>query len=184
VYLETTVLIAILDGPNLSEYPETAAVAEACQELAHAESIVDAVVVAIPDDDWQAVLFTRAHMRPAVELPGGKLKGPIATLEGYGLVDTVCKYFEGVVTAWEVTEPVSDRIGMSDLHQTAAKHARASIEEIAEAGKRAHQPAKQAGWQSLSDEFGERVAGFIVAIASGTGVEDAVTELGLETLDD
>lgn len=182
--LDTTVLIAILDGRDLSKFPEITAIAEACQELTHTEPIVDAVVVAIPVGDWQAVLFTRAHMRPAVELPGGTLKGPIATLEGYGLVDTVCKYFEGVVTAWEVTEPVSDRIGMSDLHQTAARHARASIEEITEAGKRAHQPAKQAGWQSLSDTFGEQVARFIVAIASDTSIEDAMTELGLETLDD
>lgn len=184
VCLDTTVLIAILDGPNLSEFPEITAIVAACQELTLTEPVVDAVVIAMPDGDWQALLLTRAHMRPAVELPGGKLKGPIVTLEGYGLVDTVCKYFEGIVTAWEVTEPVSDRIGMSDLHQTAAKHARASIEEITKAGKRAHQPAKQAGWQGLSDEFGEQVARFIVAIASDTSIEDAMTELGLETLDD
>jgi hypothetical protein len=184
VYLDTAVLVATLHGGSLTAFPETGAVAAACRKMTLIETDADAVAIAIPEDDWQALLFTTAHMRSAFELPGGAHTGPTATLEGYGLVDTLCKHLEGAMTAWEVTERASNRIGRTDLHQIAARHASTSIGQIIAEGKRARQAAKRTAWGSLSDELDERVARFVVAVVNKEAVDDALAELALETRDD
>lgn len=184
VCLDTTVLVAVLDGPNVTDFPEIRTVAAACRALARVEPVVDAVAVAIPGGDWPAMLFTTSHLRHAVEIPGGKRRGPTATLEGHGLVDTICKHLDSAVTTWEVTEPVSDRLGTSGLHQIVAAHARASVTTVTATGRRAQQPAKRAGWQSLPAGYSEQVARFVVAIVNDSAMTDALAELGLETIDD
>lgn len=184
VYLDTAVLVATLHGGSLTAFPETGAVAAACRKMTLIETDVDAVAVAISGGDWQTLLFTTAHMRSAFELPGGAYTGPTATLEGYGLVDTLCKHLEGAMTAWEVTERASNRIGRTDLHQIVARHASTSIGQITAEGKRARQVAKRTAWGSLPDELNERVARFVVAVVNKQAVDDALTELALETRDD
>lgn len=185
VYLDTAVLVATLDGGNLTTFLDIEAVAAACQKMTLIETDAHAVAIAIPRDDWPALLFTTAHMRSAIELPRGTPTGPTVTLEGYGLVDILCKHLEGAIPAWEVTERASSRrIGMTDLHQIAARNASTSIAQIATEGKRARQAAKRTAWESLPDGFDERVARFVVAVANKQAVDDAVTELALETRDD
>lgn len=184
VYLDTAILVVTLHGGSLTSFPETEAVAAACQKLTPIEMDVEAVAVAIPRGDWKALLFSRAHMRSAVELPRGDYTGPRATLEGYGLVDTLCKHLEGAVPAWEVTEPASTRIGRTDFYQIAIRHASTAIRRITSEGKRARQVAKRTAWASLPGELDERVARFIVAVVNKEPVEDALAELILETHDD
>ncbi|MGB3441497.1 MAG: hypothetical protein WBA97_22340 [Actinophytocola sp.] len=184
VCLDTTVLVAVLDGPDVTDFPEINTVAAACEALTKEEPVADAVAVAIPSDDWPALLFTTSHLRHAVEIPGGKHRGPTVTLEGHGLVDTICKHLEGAVTAWEITEPVSDLLGTIGLHQIARAHALTSIQAVSAAGRRAQQAAKRAGWQSLSAEYSEQVARFVVEVVNGSTVTDALAELGVETFDD
>jgi hypothetical protein len=184
VYLDTAVLVATLHGGSLTVFPETEALAAACRKMTLIETDADAVAIAIPGGHWQALLFTTAHMRSAFELPGGAYTGPTATLEGHGLVDTLCKHLDGAVTAWEVAERSSNRIGRTDLHQIAARHAGASIGQITAEGKRAHQTAKRTAWGSLPDELDERVARFVVAVVNKEAVDDALAELSLETRDD
>jgi hypothetical protein len=86
--------------------------------------------------------------------------------------------------AWEITERASGHIGMTDLHQIAARHASASIEKVTIEARRARQPAKKAGWTDLPEGFGEQVANFVVAVANKHDVDDAVAKLAPETRDD
>jgi hypothetical protein len=144
----------------------------------------DAVAVAIPTDNWPTLLLTTAHMRTAVELPGGAYAGPTVTLEGYGLVDTLCKHLEGVMPAWEITEHASNRIGRSDLYQIAVRHAGTSVEQITVEGKRARQLAKRTAWESLPNGLDQRAARFVVAVANNQTIDDALAEFTLEKRDD
>jgi hypothetical protein len=184
VYLDTAVLVATLHGANLTAFPELVAVAAACQKLGLIETDIDAVAVTIPRNDWQALLFTTSYMRGAIELPTGVHTGPSATLEGYGLVDTLYKHLEGALPAWEITESAGNYIGRADVHQIAQRHASASIAQITVEGKRAHQTAKKTAWTSLPDELEERVAKFVVAIVNKKSMDDAWAELALEIPDD
>lgn len=184
VYLDTAVLVVTLHSESLTAFPDTGVVSAACREMALIETDVDAVAVAIPGGDWPTLLFTTAHMRSAFELPGGAYRGPTATLEGHGLVDTLCKHLEGAMPAWEVTEPASNRIGRTDFHEIAVRHANTSIEQITAEGKRARQAAKRTAWGSLPDELDERIARFVVAVVNKETVDDALVELALETHDD
>ncbi len=184
MYLDTAVLVATLLGASLTTFPDTGAVAAACQKLTLIETDVDAVAVAIPEDDWPTLLFTRGYMRKAIELPGGDYAEPTATMGGYGLVDTLCKHLEGAMPAWEVTEPASNRIRRTDFHEVAVRHANTAIEKITTEGKRAHQATKRTAWGSLPDELDERVARFVVAVVNKQTVDDALAVFGLETHDD
>jgi hypothetical protein len=183
-YLGTAVLVMTLHGGNPPLFPASEVLAAACRPMTLVEADVDAVAVSIPENRWLTQLFTAAHMRSAFELPGGSQGGPTATLDGHGLVDTLCKHLEGVVTPWEVTEPADSHIGLTSVHQLAVKHANASIERLAVEGKRARQVAKKAAWGDLPDGLANQVASFVVAVANREGVEDALADLGLEVRDD
>jgi hypothetical protein len=183
MYLDTAILVATLDIEAEDAYPEAALLAAACRTLAQSEPDVDAVAVAVPRDDWLAQLFPSAYMRTAFQLPGGAPTGPMATLAGYGLVDTLCKHLEGSIPAWEVIERANSRIGRIDIHQVAARHADASIGRITLEGRRARQTAKKVAWGSLPNELEERLASFVVAVVSND-VGDALADLIQETGDD
>jgi hypothetical protein len=184
MYLDTTVLVATFHGTSLTAFPDTRAVATACQKLTLIETDVDAVAVAIPRDEWPTLLFTTGHMRTAIVLPRGCYEEPTATMRDYGLVETLCKHLEGAMPVWEVTEQASNRIGRTDFREIAVRHASTSIEKITADGKRARQAAKQTAWGSLPDELDEQVARFVVAVANRETVDEALVEFGLETHDD
>jgi hypothetical protein len=184
VYLDTAVLVSTLHGERLEAFPDTKIVAEACRKMTLIETDADAVAVAIPRDSWQTLLFTTAHMRSAFEVPSGAYRGPTPRLEGFGIVDTLCKHLEGVMPAWEVTERTGNLIGATSLHQVAARHASSSIGRITAEGKRALQPAKRTGFASLPGDLDERVAKFIVTVVNRGAVGDALAELNLESRDD
>jgi len=183
MYLDTTVLVATLHGASLTAFPDTGAIAAACRNMTLIETDADAVAIAIPGDDWPTLLFTTGYMRKAIELPGGDCAEPTATIGGYGLVDTLCKHLEGAMPAWEVTE-ASNRIGRTNFHEIAVRHASTSIEQITAEGERARQAAKRTAWGSLADELDERVARFVVAVVNKENVDDALAEFALETHDD
>ena len=183
-YLGGAVLLVLLGDERLSGFPETAAVAKACAAMMSHEPDVGAVAIAIPRDDWPTQLFTGAFTRSAFELPGGALKGPAPTLQGFGIIDTLCKHFEGVATPWDFTEPVDRRIESIDYHEIAARHAQASIAKVTVEGGRAHQAAKKAAWQNLPDDLSEQVARFVLAAASGEALDQALAALAPEAADD
>lgn len=181
IYLDTAVLIVTLGGEGATGFPDVGALATACGTLMLSESDADAIAVAIPADDWPTLLFTTASMRNGFELPSGTYAGPAATLEGHGLVDTLCKHLEGAVTAWDVAEPTSNRVHRTDLQQMAAGHANTSIEHVAAEGKRARQTAKRSAWANLPYQLDEHVARFVVAVVNQQSIDDAITELPLES---
>jgi hypothetical protein len=182
--LATAVLVAFVGDENLRDFPDAAVSAEACVTMSSHEQDVDAVVIVIPSDDWQAQLFTGASMRRAVELPGGEWKDPVPALDGFGITDTLYKYFQGGSDPWEVPEEVGTRIESFDFHEVAAGHAQAAIVRINDSGRRARQSAKKAAWQNLPADLGERVAAFVAAVANGEAVDEALTEFAPEVLDD
>lgn len=183
-YLDTTVLVVTLHGGSPVSWPGIAATAAGCLKLTLVEPDADAVALAIPTEYWPARLLRTAHMRSAVQLPGGTHTGPTITLDGLGLVDILCKHLDGVMPAWETTEQAENRIGRTDIHQIAIRHARNSVEQIAVDGRRAHQAAKKTAWESLPGGFDQRVAAFVVAITKNHSIDDAVAELAREKSDD
>jgi hypothetical protein len=183
IYLDTAVLLATLDGDGLADFPPVEHIAAACQKMTLVETDADAVAVALPARNWEAMLFTTANMRIAVEVPGGAHRGPTPTLRGFRLVETVCKHLEGALTAWEIVEQSTAHIGPADLHQVAARHASASRLKIIAEGKRAHQPAKRAALQDLPEELDDKAARFVVAIVNHEALNDALAQLGVETED-
>jgi hypothetical protein len=184
VYLDAAVLVATLDDPTLTGFPEITAIAAVCRTMTLVEADVNAVAFAIPRDNWPALLLPTTHMRSAIENTHGVDVEPTATLVDFGLVDTLCKHLEGAMPAWEITERVGGHIGTADVHQIAARHASASIAQVTIEAGRAHQPAKKVGWADLPDGFGDQVANFVVAVANKHDVDDAVAKLVAETHDD
>jgi hypothetical protein len=183
-YLATTVLVATLHSESLASWPDVVAIATGCLKLTLVEPDADAVALAIPTEDWPARLLRTAHMRSAVELPGGARTGPTITLDGLGLVDILCKHLDGVMPAWETTEQTENRIGRTDIHQIAIHHARESVEQITAEGRLARQAAKKTAWRSLPSGFDQQVAAFVVAITNNHSIDDAVAELAREKSDD
>lgn len=181
-YLDTAVLVAIIDGSDA--FPEFQKLVKVCRTMTHDESDVDAIAVAIPTAEWSTMLFTTADMRNAFGLPNGEVVGPAATLEDHGLVDTLCKHFEGAVSSWEVTERAERTIGRTNLRQIAARHATTSIQQVAVEGGRAHQVAKKNAWGNLPTGLDERVVKFILAVASQEPLDSAIAEFVTEARDD
>ncbi len=175
-YLDTAVLVITVDLDNTQAWPEIASLAAACLELAQNEQDVDAVVVSVPHRDWPSQLFPLANLRSAYQAPGGARTGPTPALTDHGLVDTLCKHLEGAAPSWEYTEPATDQIGRTNLHQVASSHASTSIERIRKEGRRALQPAKRLGWGELDPALDQRLASLIFAIVNNEDVDGVVAE--------
>jgi hypothetical protein len=176
-YLDTAILVITIDIEIDQANPDYESLATACLHLAQSEPDVDTVLVSVPHDDWPTLLFPLANLRPAYQAPSGVWGGPTPILDSYGLVDTLCKHLEGMVSAWEVTEAASSRIGRTNLHEVTTRHAGASIDRIRLEGSRAKQPAKKAAWGNLNDSLGQRLARFVLAIVNNDDVGGALTEL-------
>jgi hypothetical protein len=176
--LTTAVLVVTLDDA----FPELADLVEACEELADQEIDSDAVAVTVPGDGWDTVLFTRAHLRSAIGLPNGALTGPTVTLDGHNLVEILVKFFDGITNLWDVTEPIADQLKQRNVHQMATKHAKSALEQVSQAGARAHQGPKKQAWQALPAELCGQVARFVEAIVGDEPVDEALRELGLGEL--
>lgn len=183
-YLDTAVLVVIVHSDDVRAFVDVGAMAAACQQMTLIEMDADAVAVSLLKDDWPTVLFKAAHMRDAFELPSGANVGPTATLEGYGVVDTICKHLEGARIAWEITQRASNQIQRTDLHRIATGHAGASIGRLTTEGRRARQTAKRTAWTNLPEDLEERATRFVVALVANDTIDDAMTELGLDMSDD
>ncbi len=183
VYLDTTVLSTILVGSHDDQFPEASVMIAACRKLTQVDADTDVVSVSRTSGDWPTLLFTTAHMREAVGVPHGRLMGPIVTLQGYGLVETLCKHLEDAVLSWEVTESATAQLTGS-LRGIAVKHARESLHRISQKGAKATQDTKRRAWTSLPEGFDLRVAEFVQAVAETRAVGDAVAEFIAEASDD
>lgn len=183
-YLQAAALIVLLKAEGLQDFPDPAELAIVCKALSVHEPDIGAVAIAIPRDGWPTQLFTTASMRTGLVAPSGMQVGPKPVIDELDMVDTLHKYFEGVTTVWEVTEPLS-RHGLTvDYHEIATRHATEAASQVAAQGGRALQPAKKAAWQKLPDELAEQVANFVVALAGGEAPDQALTRFAPEVTDD
>lgn len=179
-YLDTTVLVVIATTMQpADEDLAVEAVVEAVEPFTRLEQDIDAIVASVPHREWQSVLITRAHMRPAVQLPAGDVTGPTFTISGFGLIDTLVKHFDGSAVAWEVLDDSITRMHGANVHDTALRHATESAVRVRAEGRRARTPGKILGWQ-LDYAVDADVARFIAAVAADTDIDDALAELGLE----
>lgn len=183
IYLDTTVLSTTLDGSRDGRFPEASVLIAACRKLTRVDADADAVSISVVSGDWPTLLFTTAHLREAVGVPHGRLMDPIVTLQGYGLVDTLCKHLEDAVLSWDVTDSASAQLTGS-LRGIAVKHARESLHRISQQGAKARQDTKRKAWTSLPEGFDLRVAEFVQSVAETQAVGDAVAELIAEATDD
>jgi kynureninase len=101
------------------------------------------------------------------------------TLSGHNLVEILVKYLQDVTSPWEVTEPVADHLPQRSVRQIALRYAEAEIGRISQDGRRAHQPAKKAGWQTLPTGLGEQVARLVDAIVNEKPIDEALGEIEL-----
>ena len=183
VYLGTAVICTSVDGPVEDGLPDIGLLAEACSRLVLLEPDADAVAVSLPVGHRRAVLLATAHMRTAVGLPQGAWVGPVATVEGLGLVDTLCKYLEEASTNWEITESAG-RASLQGVSGIASRHAEQSLSDIRKEGGRAHLEAKKKGFAGLPGDLGSRVADFVQAVVDRRADENALTSLLAEVDDD
>ena len=184
-HIDTTVIVAIItsDG-DAAPRPDDAVLARTCDALLAGEPSANAVVIALDAPEWPAWLFSSSHLRTAHQLPNGGIVPPAPTFFDLGLVDALCKYLDGVGPAWQLLEePASGAIGRSSIHQLATRHAARSIENIAQQGRLARQPAKKGTWTSLPKNLSGRIADFVTA-AAADDVEKAINDLLGETSGD
>jgi hypothetical protein len=175
VYLDTSVVVGAVESIERAASAATS-LAEACEALVASSPDADAVCVAEPSGDWPCMLFTRASLRPAVQLPFGNDVEPAPILWGLGLVDTLWKHLEGAAPAWEVAEGASRGLGSFDLADIAFRNAQFSIAATEGKGRRALQPAKKAAWSALPSDLAERVANFVGAVVDPSSVGRALDE--------
>lgn len=184
-YLDATVVVVRLDvDVDDAAEPDNTSLAKACESFLECEPGADAVAVAVSHEGWPTRLFPSSHLRTAHQLPLGVIAGPEPSLTNLGLVDTLCKYFDGNSRAWDLLdEPAHSKIGAVSIRQVAFGHAASSIDRVTNEGKRALQPAKKAAYQSLPGDLDQRVADFVAA-AAGTDVLEAMADLLGEFSDD
>jgi hypothetical protein len=187
-YLDTTVLAVVANRHrDPARVFDLSPILEALEPLTRIEGDADAVVVSVPSDapsnEWESVLLTRAHMRTGINLPAGEASTPMFTISGFGLVDTLAKYLEGAIVAWEVLDGSETRLHGINVHDAAHRHALDSASRVRTEGSRARTPEKLTGWQ-LDPTTESAVARFVAAAASDTDLDAAIAELDLEEHDD
>jgi hypothetical protein len=175
-HLQTSTVIAALSGnqPHMAFTVDT--LAGPCRELLRHEPDSHAVAVVIPVGEWVTALFTGADTHGAFAAPTGAYVGPTTTLIGYGLLDTMHKYLDGRVTAWEETETTPTRLNTSDIRDVVRRHATEAVQRIRKSGSRS-QATKRIAWTDLPTAMDESVARFVQALLDSTPVNEALRDL-------
>lgn len=177
-YLDTSVIVAVLDGPQRSRLLETTGLAEACLEIARAEPDADAVAVTVTGGEWPTVVLEVPDLRRAYEPPGGAQKGPRSVREPLPIVDALAKHLDRHVTAWEAAEQVEKPLMGADVAALAARNAASAVAQLSREGQRATTPAKREAWTGLPVELGERIAEVVVALSRHESLDAAMRRLG------
>lgn len=185
-YIDTSVLVVLFEallvepsanGDASGLLPDPAQVPAGVASLLQVE--VDAQGVAVTTRDMSnALLFTRADLRPALVLPAGTQSAASVTVTGHTLVDTLVKFLDGEPTAWETLDHDQARLPTFNFDQVARTYAAASLEAIRRTGTRSPQPAKKAAWSAMTADVVDDVSAFVEA-ARKDDISGAVEHLGL-----
>jgi hypothetical protein len=176
-YLDTSLIVALLDGELTVSDLVATTLAEACLDIVRSEPDADAVAISGVDEEWSTIILPVPDMRMAYEPPGGSQRGPRIPMDPMPAVDAIAKYLDRQVTAWEITEPQDSVVVAADIPALAARFAEAALAQVVVEGRRAHTPAKKEAWTSLSAETIGRIAEAIVAISGNEPPDEIVQAL-------
>jgi hypothetical protein len=175
-HLQKSTVIAALSGSQPHMVFDADTLALTCREVLRLEPDSSAVAVVIPVDTWMTALLTSADTYPALAAPTGSSVGPTTTYFGYGLVDTMHKFLDGRVTAWEDTESAPTRLSVADIDDVVQRHAAAGVQGVRTTGSRARALKKDV-WTRLSASTDQAVARFVQALLNDTPVAEALEYL-------
>lgn len=176
-HLDTSVIVAMLDGACLEEALLVAALATACLEVVRLEPDADAIAVASKFSGWPTAVLGVPQLRTAFETPSGGQVPPRLTVEPLPVVDALAKFLDTQVTAWEVAEPPVPKVQNLDFGQLALEAAIEAVNAVAAEGRRARTPAKQQAWTNLADDLGSRIAASIISITTDEPTQAVLDDL-------
>jgi hypothetical protein len=177
IYLDTSVIVAVLRGPKARLLLDKTPLAEACLPVVFCQPDADAVAVTAIGEEWPAVVLPVPYMRRAYEPPGGAQKGPRMVMEPLPIVDALAKHLDRQETAWEVTDTVGTPIRGADIAALAARNAVSAVAQLSGEGKRAITKAKNAAWTNLPVDLSERITEAIVAISGNEPLHSVLNRL-------
>lgn len=176
-YIDTSVLVVLFDNEQHG-LPEPWQASLGVESMLRVEVDVHGVAVASPNNLDDAILMTRADLRPALLLPHGTRSEATATITGHTLVDTLMKFLDGEPAAWELFERAESRLPEFDLESVARDHAAVVLGEVRKSGSMS-QPAKKQSWTNMNDEVVDVVSAFVAA-ARNNELQSALDLLGLD----
>lgn len=175
--LDAAILVAVLTGREADRLLSAPELARACGGLLDTYQDADDLAVAIPDEDWTAVVVTPEFASRAIEAPSGRLSEPRVAFEPLPLADALLKRFDSRVTRWEQTDRLRFDIDAVDLAALAAAVSQAAVARAIAEGRRARIPAKKAAYTDLDDSAVAGIRTLIDSVAAGASPADAVTDL-------
>lgn len=176
-YLDTSVIVVMLDGARLEEALSVAALATACLEVVRLEQDADAIAVAGKSSGWPTAVLGVPQLRTAFEAPSGAQMPPRLSVEPLPVIDALAKFLDTQVTAWEVTEPAAPKIQNMDFGRLAREAAVEAVNTVTAEGRRARTPAKQQAWTNLAGDLSSRIAASIISITSDEPAEAVLNGL-------
>lgn len=176
-YIDTSVLVVLFNDPQ-TQLPEPWHVSIGVESMLRVEVDVHGVAVASANNFDDAMLMTRADLRPALLLPQGTRSEATATITGHTLVDTLMKFLDGEPAAWELFERAETRLPEFDLESVARAHAAVVLGEVRKSGSLS-QPAKKQSWTNMNDDVIDVVSAFVAA-ARNNELQSALDLLGLD----
>ena len=175
--LDAAILVAVLTGREPARVLSAPEVAGACGGLLMTYQDADDVAVAIPDEDWTAVVITPEFAGRAVEAPSGRLSEPRVAFQPMPLADALLKHLDSRVTRWEETGPLLFDRDAVDLAALAAAVSRAAVDRAVAEGRRARTPAKKAAYTALDDTAVDGIRALIESVVAGAPAAGGVTAL-------
>lgn len=176
-YIDASVLVVLFSNGR-SQLPEPSHVSIGVESMLRVEVDVHGVAVAVANNLDDAMLMTRADLRPALLLPHGTRSEGTATITGHTLVDTLVKFLDGEPAAWELFERAETRLPEFDLESVARDHAATVLGEVRKSGSMS-QPAKKLSWTNVDDDVIDIVSTFVAA-ARNNELDSALDALGLD----
>jgi hypothetical protein len=175
--LDAAILVAVLTGPEPGRVLSAPELARACGGLLMTYQDADDVAVAIPDEDWTAVVITPEFASRAVEAPSGRLSEPRVAFQPMPLAYALLKHLDSRVTRWEQAGRLRFDRDAVDLAALAAAVSRAAVDRAIGEGRRARTPAKKAAYTALDDHAVEGIRALIESVAAGASAAGGVTAL-------
>lgn len=174
-YLQTTTVIVTLTGPQSLLAMTGEKLAAPCRTVLRLEPDANAIAVVLPVEDWATILFTSADTHAAVVAPAGHSE-PRPTHVGYGLLDTMHKYLDSKVTAWQETDSTTGLLPTTDTDEITERHSTRAVTSIRQSGTRSREP-KRGVWSNLPPTTDDAVMRFVQSLLDDRSTTEALAQL-------